>query len=181
MGSERARSETRGFRRLLAGTGIAFDRDAMIASRPSCRGFSVTELLLVLAVSATLMAIGTPILRGALVESRLRAAANDVGNSLLEARREAFRTSETARVEVDPADGRISIFARDPAANAVLERKRLYLPQGVTFNNVGAVTNYTFDTLGRPAALPMTVQVRSVATGVIRTVTVLGSGRVSVT
>jgi len=153
----------------------------MTVPRRSAHGFSLIELLLVLAVTATLMAIGTPVLRSAMIEARLRAAANDVGNALAEARREAFRTSETARVEVDPADGRISVFARDTAANAVVERRRFFLPRGVAFNNVGAVTNYTFDTLGRPAVLPMTVQVRSLATGVIRTVTVLGTGRVNVT
>lgn len=134
-----------------------------------------------LAVSTTLMAIGTPLLQSALTESRLRAAANDIGNALLEARREAFRTSENARVEVDPADGRISVFARDPETDAIVERRRLYLPPGVGFNNVAAVTTYNFDTLGRPAALPMTVQVRSLGTGVVRTVTVLGTGRVNVT
>lgn len=153
----------------------------MIAPRSSPRGFSLTELLLVLATAATLMAIGTPVLRSAMTESRLRAAASDVGNALLEARREAFRTSEVARVEVNPADGRISVFARDTATDTIVERRRFFLPRGVTFGNVAAVTNFTFDTLGRPAALPMTVQVRSVATGVVRTVTVLGTGRVNVT
>lgn len=164
-----------------AGTALASVIAAMIAPRASTRGFSLTELLLVLATAATLMAIGTPILRSALIESRLRAAANDVGNALLEARREAFRTSEIARVEVNPADGRISVFARDTTTDTIVERRRLFLPPGVAFNNLIAVTNYNFDTLGRPAALPMTVQVRSVATGVVRTVTVLGTGRVNVT
>lgn len=153
----------------------------MIAPRRSTRGFSLTELLLVLAVGATLMAIGTPILRSAMVEARLRGAANDLGNALAEARREAFRTSEIARVEVNPADGRISVFARDTATNTIVERRRFFLPPGVAFNNVAAVTNYNFDTLGRPAVLPLTVQVRSVVTGVVRTVTVLGTGRVNVT
>jgi prepilin-type N-terminal cleavage/methylation domain-containing protein len=153
----------------------------MSAIRRTAQGFSLIELILVLAIATTLMALGTPILRGALVEARLRGAANDMSNALAKARREAFRTSEIARVEVDPADGRISVFARDTATDAIVERRRLYLPPGVGFNNVGAVTNYNFDTLGRPAVLPMTVQVRSLATGVIRTVTVLGSGRVNVT
>lgn len=153
----------------------------MIAVRRSAQGFSLIELLVVMAVATILMAVGTPVLRGALVETRLRGAANDLGNALAEARREAFRTSEVARVEVNPADGRISVFARNTATNAMVELRRMYLPAGVGFVNVGAVTTYNFDTLGRPAVLPMTVQVRSAATGVTRTVTVLGSGRVNVT
>jgi prepilin-type N-terminal cleavage/methylation domain-containing protein len=153
----------------------------MIALRASNRGLTVVELLLVVTVGAVLMAVGTPILRGAMVEQRLNASATDVSSALSEARREAFRTGEVARVELDPADGRISVFSRDVTTNAVVERRRLYLPNGVVFNNVAAVTDYTFDTLGRPATLPMTVQVRSVATDVVRTVMVLGSGRVSIT
>ena len=66
-------------------------------------------------------------------------------------------------------------------ANAEAERKRYYLPAGVQFNNVGAVTSYTFDTLGRPAALPMTIQLRLANTTVIRTVSVLGTGRTTET
>jgi len=91
----------------------------MIASHRSRRGFSIVELLMVVAVGATLMAIGTPVLRSAMANQRLRAGAADVGNALSEARREAFRTSTTARIEVDPADGRISVFAWDSAAEAL--------------------------------------------------------------
>jgi Tfp pilus assembly protein FimT len=134
-------------------------------------------MLMVLAVGATLMAVGTPVLRGALANQRLRAGAADLGNALSEARREAFRTSTNARIEVDPADGRISVFAWDSAGNTEAERKRYYLPPGVQFNNVGGVTSFTFDTLGRPTALPMSIQLRLTNTVVIRTVAVLGTGR----
>jgi len=149
----------------------------MIASRRSRRGFSIVELLMVLAIGAVLMAIGTPILRGALANQRLRTGAADIGNALSEARREAFRTSTTARVEVDPADGRISVFAWDSNANVEAELKRYYLPNGVRFTNVTAVTSYTFDTLGRPATLPMTIQLGFTASVSLRTVQVLGTGR----
>jgi prepilin-type N-terminal cleavage/methylation domain-containing protein len=153
----------------------------MIASRASNRGLTVIELLLVVTVGAVLMAVGTPLLRGAMVEQRLNASATDVSSALSEARREAFRTGEVARVELDPTDGRISVFSRNVETGVVVERRRLYLPNGVVFNNVAAATNYTFDTLGRPATLPMTVQVRSVVTDAVRTVVVLGSGQVSIT
>lgn len=151
----------------------------MIALRVGRRGFSLVELLMVMAVSATLLAVGTPVLRSALAEQRLRAGSTDVGNALSEARREAFRTSTTARVEVDPADGRISVFATDTtlAPPAEVERKRYYLPAGIQFTNVAGVTSYTFDTLGRPAALPMNIQVGIANTATVRTVSVLGTGQ----
>lgn len=151
----------------------------MIASHPSRRGFSIVELLVVLAVGTTLMAVGTPVLRGSLANQRLSAGTSALGNALSEARREAVRTSTAARVEVDPADARVSVFAMDTTLvpNAEVERKRYYLPPGVQFNGLAGVTSYTFDTLGRPAALPMTIQIGLAGTGVIRSVTVLGTGR----
>jgi prepilin-type N-terminal cleavage/methylation domain-containing protein len=151
----------------------------MIASRAGRRGFSLVELLIVLAISATVMAVGTPLLRSALAEQRLRAGTSALGNALSEARREAFRTSTTARIEVDPADGRISVFATDTTLMppAEVERKRYYLPVGIQFTNVNAVTSFTFDTLGRPAALPMTIQVGIANTQTVRTVAVLGTGQ----
>jgi Tfp pilus assembly protein FimT len=155
----------------------------MIASRPSRWGFSIIEVLVVLAIGMTLLAVGTPVLRGALANQRLRAASADLGSALSEARREAFRTSTTARVEVNPADGRISVFAMNTTLvpNAEVERKRYYLPVGVSFNNLGGVTSFTFDTLGRPAALPMTIQIGLTNTVIVRTVTVLGTGRTTET
>ncbi len=153
----------------------------MIASRASNRGLTLIEVVFVLAIGGILMSIGVPVLQGALGEQRLQAGATDIGNALSEARREAFRASAQARVEVDPADGRISVFAWSVAANAQVEVRRLYLPNGVNFDGIDAVTSFTFDTLGRPTALPMTIQVRSAATEEVRTVTVLGTGRVTIT
>jgi len=151
----------------------------MIASPRSARGFTLVELLCVLAIGGVLMAIGTPVLQGAMSEQRLRAAATDVGNALSEARREAFRASAQGRVEVNPADGRVSVFVFSLAANGQVERRRSYLPPGVVFNGLAALTSYTFDTLGRPTALPLSVAVRSVPTGSVRTISVLGTGRVT--
>ena len=41
--------------------------------------------------------------------------------------------------------------------------------------------SYTFDTLGRPAVLPMSIQLRLANTTVVRTVSVLGTGRTAET
>ena len=163
------------------GTTLAVPVTAMIALRKSNRGFSVTELVLVLAVTATLAAVGTPVLRAALSEQRLQAAAFDLSNSMAEARRQAVRSNVQTRVEVDPADGRISVFAVDLTTNVEVERRRAYLPSGLVFDGLLIITNYGFDSLGRPASLPMSLAIRSVNTGETRTVTVLGSGRISIT
>lgn len=132
-----------------------------------------------MAVSATLLAVGTPVLRTALAEQRLRSGAADLGIALSEARREAFRTNTVARIEVDPADGRISVFATDTTLEppAEIERKRYYLPTGIRFTNVAGVTSFAFDTRGRPAAPPLTIQIGIANTSVVRTVSVLGTGQ----
>ena len=152
----------------------------MIAPRRSVRGFSIIELLVVLAVGAVVMAIGTPVLRGALGEQRLIAGATELSSALMEARRLAIRSNQTTRVEVNPADGRISVFAVNTTTNIETEARRTYLAPGVGFETLMIITNYEFDSLGRPASLPMSIGVRSAGSGSVRTVTVLGSGRVDV-
>ena len=148
-------------------------------SRDMGNGFSFVELLTVIAVAAALLAVGTPRLRTALAEQRLHAGASALGTALSEARREAFRTSTRTRIEVDPGDGRISVFATDPASTttAEVERKRYYLPDGVRFTNVERVTSFAFDTRGRPATLPMTIGIGTAGTTHVRTVSVLGTGQ----
>ena len=54
----------------------------------------------------------------------------------------------------------------------------LRIERGLSANSI---TNYSFDSLGRPASLPMAIGVRSRVTGRVRTVTILGSGRISIT
>jgi prepilin-type N-terminal cleavage/methylation domain-containing protein len=152
----------------------------MIAPRRSVRGFSIIELLVVLAVGVVVMAIGTPVLRGALGEQRLVAGATELSSAMLEARRLAIRANQSTRVEVNPADGRISVFAVNTNTNAEVEARRTYLPPGVGFETLMIITNYSFDSLGRPASLPMSIGVQAEASGAVRTVTVLGSGRVEV-
>ncbi|WP_239491417.1 prepilin-type N-terminal cleavage/methylation domain-containing protein [Luteitalea sp. TBR-22] len=149
----------------------------MFAPRASRRGFSIVELLMVLAVSATIMAVGTPLLRGALTSQRLRVGATEIGNAMSEARRQAFRTSAQARVEVDPADGRISVFAREVTTDQEVELKRYFLPAGIQFVAPTAVTSYAFDALGRPTQQPMQLSIQIEDTTVIRNISVLATGR----
>jgi prepilin-type N-terminal cleavage/methylation domain-containing protein len=151
--------------------------NAMFAPHASRRGFSLVELLMVLAVGATIMAVGTPLVRGALTQQRLRIGATNIGNAMSEARRQAFRTSTQARVEVDPADGRISVFAQEVTSNQEVELKRFFLPSGIQFSNPGAVTSYAFDSLGRPTVQPMQLQIRIANTTVVRNISVLATGR----
>lgn len=154
----------------------------MIVQPATHRGFSLIELVFVLAVGTILLAAATPLVRGAIREHHIEAGGTSVANALREARREALRTSARIRVEAEPATGRVSVFAFSDAAGSVVEKRRLYLPDTVVFTNPASGTaTLTFDPMGRPTALPMTVQIRSETTGETRTITVLSTGRVNVT
>lgn len=67
------------------------------------RGFSLIELMTVVAIAAIVLAIGVPALQGLVQGQRLSAAASSLYSSLSLARSEAIKRG--ARVDVLPADG----------------------------------------------------------------------------
>ncbi len=78
-------------------------RTRLPPSRSAARAFTLTELLVVLAIGAILAATAVPSLRDALVAQRLRAAGTDLVSSLLLARSEAIKRN--ANVTVQPLSG----------------------------------------------------------------------------
>lgn len=144
-------------------------------------GITLLDLLVVLAGAAVILALGSPVVRTTLSEQRLGTGAQELSHALAEARREAFRSAVPTRVEVDPRTGRFSVLAFSPDSNREVEQRRGYLPESVVFDGIASVTSYAFDDRGRPAGLPMVLHVRSAHTGAVRVVSVLGSGRVTVT
>jgi len=77
----------------MAALGVSHDRQA---------GFSLAELLLVMAISAILLAAGVPLLQGLLRSQQITATANDFFASVNLARSEAIPRG--ARVDLVPAD-----------------------------------------------------------------------------
>lgn len=71
--------------------------------RPTGRGYSLIEMLVVLAVAAILLAVGVPGFRAMLENQRVRIAANDFFIALNVTRSEAIQRGR--RVDLVPADG----------------------------------------------------------------------------
>lgn len=84
--------------------------------RPQDRGVSLTELLLVLAVLATVTAVAVPSFTD-VRDRRLDAAASEVGAALRHARHEALRTGIPHGVRKVTGEQAISVFRIDTSAS----------------------------------------------------------------
>lgn len=82
--------------------------------RRPLRGFTLLEMMIVLAVLAVLTAIAWPAVRGLLAKSELQNAAKQVRNALVRARLEAMETGTIRRFRYQPGGGQfdVAILAR---------------------------------------------------------------------
>jgi type IV fimbrial biogenesis protein FimT len=67
-------------------------------ARGRARGFTLTELMIALAVLGVLAAVGVPAMRDMIVGGRIRSAASDLYESMLIARSEAIKRNTEVRV-----------------------------------------------------------------------------------
>ncbi|HSC30000.1 MAG TPA: prepilin-type N-terminal cleavage/methylation domain-containing protein [Vicinamibacterales bacterium] len=78
----------------------------MLNALRTARGFSLTELMLVVAVAATLLAIGVPVMQDLSETTKLNEASRQVERELQSARLKAVSVNATLRVRLNcPADG----------------------------------------------------------------------------
>lgn len=91
------------------------------------KGFSLTELLLIVAVASTIMAISVPIMNDLSASVKLNEAARLIEREFQDARMQAVKTNRTLRVRVNcPAVGYVRTVevlgtAADTAANRCLQ------------------------------------------------------------
>jgi prepilin-type N-terminal cleavage/methylation domain-containing protein len=115
------------------------------------RGFSLIEMLVVMALMLTLVALGIPALQLALHESKMRGFATEVTVLLRQARIDAIKTSAQAVVQIVPSTGadgdtgHIQAFS-DSNSNGILDAGESVLasfplPTGVTFTDCAGLTN----------------------------------------
>jgi prepilin-type N-terminal cleavage/methylation domain-containing protein len=107
------------------------------------RGYTLMEMLIVLAVLAALAAMSWPALRGSLEKSRLQNAAKQLGTEIVRARLRAIEMGRPYQLRFEPGGNRLEVgpcptFAEPTAAtinNPEQEERptEIELPEGVTF------------------------------------------------
>lgn len=112
----------------------------MKRSRVTCdtRGFTLIEVLVVLAILAIALGLGIPALKNMLLRSRVEAATGELQVLVQRARLEAVKRRASTVVEIDPARGTAVAWAEldGPAAGD---------PPDLVFNPVAGEPRFTTD------------------------------------
>jgi len=144
-------------------------------------GVGLIELVLVLAFTSVLAALAMPNLSAARNGYELLTASANVEAKVAEARTNAVKRNLNAWVLVTPATGTVQVQTPGPVNVSPAEQ----LPARVIIVAPNVEQQLLFDTLGRPidaagALVPHIIQIRRTETGLVRTVTVGTTGRVTV-
>jgi Tfp pilus assembly protein FimT len=147
-------------------------------------GVGLIELVLVLAFTSVLAALAMPNLSAARHGYELLTAGANVEAKVAEARTNAVKRNLNAWVLVTPATGTVQVQTVGVLAPVNVSPAE-QLPPRVTIVAPNVEQQLLFDTLGRPidaagALVPHIIQIRHTETGLVRTVTVGTTGRVTI-
>jgi prepilin-type N-terminal cleavage/methylation domain-containing protein len=117
----------------------------------SARGFTLVEVLVVLAVLAIAFGLGVPALKNLLLRSRVEATCTELSVLVQRARIEAIKRRASTVVEIDPAAGTARAWAEidGPAAGD---------PPDLLFNPVASEPRFTTDFVIHRFELPGNVK-----------------------
>ena len=118
------------------------------------RGFTLMELMIVIAIIAIMASIAIPNFIGWLPERRLDAGAQDILQGLQKSRSKAIMTNRNVIVTFNAAANSFTAFVDEEASNdqsagdlTIVNRN---LPAGVVFDVLGFGATVTFDNRGIP-------------------------------
>ena len=130
--------------------------------RPAARGFTLLELLVVLAIAGIAMAIGIPALQNMVVRSRTEGFAREISSLIQRSRLEAIRRNRPAFVYFDESKNQIAAFidvdgdgkydpdSTKPVGSADFELGRLDKPEYLTYEDEkGATGKNSLDGLSK--------------------------------
>jgi prepilin-type N-terminal cleavage/methylation domain-containing protein len=149
--------------RFRAGTGAA--------------GFSLAEILVVLAILALLLAIALPNVVGVMESNKLQTSTSMLVSKLAETRMNALKRNRPVWLRVDAAQGRVQVQTSAPGVASVDVGGPGLLPAGVAF--VEPAPQIQFDSVGRPSnPPPRTLTVEIVSSRARRSVSVSPAGTI---
>jgi prepilin-type N-terminal cleavage/methylation domain-containing protein len=144
-------------------------------------GFSLTELMVVIAILGLLASIAVPNLVSARQGYQIHTSGQMVTTRLGQARMEALRRNRQIAVVLDAATRSLRIVVVQAGADVIVDGPE-YMPGGVIFEAAGTPNmRVTFDSLGRPLNPPQTVTLRHTGSGQRRVITIQPTGRLQLT
>lgn len=151
---------------------------AVRLARSAAKGFTLVELLIVLAIAAVILAIAVPNVSGVMEANRLQTATAMLAGKLAEARMNALKRNRPVSLWVDSSRGLVQVRTSGPGGAALDVGGAGILPSGVAF--VEPAPQIQFDSVGRPAnPPPRTLTVEIVSTRARRSVSVSAAGTVT--
>ena len=137
-------------------------------------GFSLVELIVVMAIVAIVSMIAIPSVRAALETHRLQGSAYMVASKLMEARGNALKRNRDCSLQIIAAERRVQVQTAGP----IDVGGPGFLSTGVNF--VAPPASIPFDSMGRPTNPPPQILTLQSTSGRQVTVTVTPTGRVRV-
>lgn len=148
------------------------------ATNRRAAGFSLVEILVVVAIAAVILAIAIPNVPGVMESNKLQTSTSMLASKLAEARINALKRNRSAWLSVDVPQGRVQVQTSGPGGTTLDIGAPGLLPSGVGF--VQPVAVIQFDSVGRPTnPPPRTLTVEIVRTSARRSVTVSPAGTVT--
>lgn len=143
-------------------------------------GFTLLELMLVVALGITVAAIAVPNLVSVNSSYRLATASTTVTAKVHQARINALKQNRPVWLQVDGGARSVQVQTAAAGGGVTNIGGAEFMPQGVTFGTGNAVVTVSFDSMGRPVNPPQTIQLLYPGSGLTRTITVASTGRVTV-
>ncbi len=140
------------------------------------RGFSLFELMIVLAIASSLVLLAVPNVSRTLQTWRLDGSASMIYTKVMEARMNAIKRNRQSWLSIDSAGGEVQVQTTDDTPTTIDVGTPGVLQSTVSFQT-GSPAEVRFDSMGRPA-VPRTIVIET--TDMSKTIAISATGRVTV-